>query len=105
MASERFPANFGPDRARFDGRLVGSAAVAKSLKGTGTVIVHDGGGSMASPAQGLFEPFEAETGIRVIHQAGVPAGVQRAAIMAGAPKHDVANISGGSLDASCTKGC
>lgn len=90
------------------GLMAGSLAapaIAKSLKGTGTVIVHDGGGSMGVAQRKAYsEPFEAETGIRVIHQAGVPAGVQRAAILAGAPKHDVANISGGSLDGFVQEG-
>lgn len=71
-----------------------------SLKGSGSVIVYDGGGSMGIAQRKAFsEPFEAETGIRVIHEAGVNSGVQRAAILAGAPKHDIANISGGSIAA------
>lgn len=71
-----------------------------SLRGTGSVIVHFGGGSMGNAQRIAYsEPFERETGIRVIHQAGVNAGVQRAATLAGAPKHDVANISGGSMAA------
>lgn len=74
-------------------------AIAKELKGSGTVIVYDGGGSMGVAQRKAYsEPFEAATGIKVVHQPGVPAGVQRAAILAGAPKHDVANISGGALD-------
>src|SRR5258708_14430677 len=81
------------------GSRLGAAALAKDLKGSGTVIVHDGGGAMGVAQRKAYsEPFEAATGIKVVHQAGVPAGVQRAAILAGAPKHDVANISGGALD-------
>jgi putative spermidine/putrescine transport system substrate-binding protein len=86
------------------GRLA-APAVAKDLKGTGTVIVYDGGGAMgAAQRKAYSEPFEAETGIKVVHQAGVPAGVQRAAILAGAPKHDVANISGGALASFAQEG-
>lgn len=87
----------------FGGLAAGLArpAIAQgSLRGTGEVIVYDGGGSMGIAQRKAYsEPFEAETGIKVIHQAGVTAGVQRAAILAGAPKHDVANISGGALAA------
>ncbi|WP_159995145.1 polyamine ABC transporter substrate-binding protein [Roseomonas sp. 18066] len=80
--------------------LARPALAQNSLKGTGSVIVHDGGGTMGVAQRRAFsEPFEKETGIRVIHQAGVNSGVQRAAILAGAPKHDVANISGGSMAA------
>src|SRR5258708_23021835 len=81
------------------GSRLGAAALAKDLKGSGTVIVHDGGGAMGVAQRKAYsEPFEAATGIKVVHQAGVPAGGQRAPIPAGAPKHDVANISGGALD-------
>ncbi|MBR0646357.1 extracellular solute-binding protein [Plastoroseomonas hellenica] len=89
--------------AALSGAVAGLArpAIAQnSLRGTGSVIVHFGGGSMGEAQRIAYsEPFQAETGIRVIHQAGVAAGVQRAAILAGAPKHDVANISGGSMAA------
>lgn len=81
-------------------------AIAQSpLRGSGSVIVHFGGGTMGEAQRIAYsEPFEKETGIRVIHQAGVTSGVQRAAILAGAPKHDVANISGGSMAAFETDG-
>lgn len=80
--------------------LARPAIAQRSLRGSGTVIVHFGGGSMGDAQRLAYsEPFERETGIRVVHQAGVTAGVQRAAILAGAPKHDVANISGGSMAA------
>ncbi|MCC7272747.1 MAG: polyamine ABC transporter substrate-binding protein [Alphaproteobacteria bacterium] len=86
------------------GRLA-APAIAKDLKGSGVVIVHDGGGTMGVAQRKAYsEPFEAETGIRVVHQAGVNSGVQRAAILAGAPKHDVANISGGSIDGFAQEG-
>ncbi|KAF1048379.1 ABC transporter substrate-binding protein [Xylophilus sp.] len=76
------------------------AIAAGSLRGSGSVVVHFGGGTMGEAQRIAYsEPFEAETGIKVIHQPGVTAGVQRAATLAGAPKHDVANISGGSLSA------
>lgn len=80
-------------------------ALASSLKGTGSVVVHFGGGSMGEAQRIAFsEPFTAETGIEVIHQPGVSAGVQRAATLAGAPKHDVANISGGSMASFTSEG-
>ena len=82
------------------GSLARPAIAQTSLRGSGSVIVYDGGGSMGAAQRKAFsEPFEAETGIKVIHQPGVNAGVQRAAILAGAPKHDVTNISGGALAA------
>lgn len=82
------------------GMLARPGLAQNSLRGTGSVIVHFGGGSMGNAQRIAYsEPFERETGIRVIHQAGVTAGVQRAATLAGAPKHDVANISGGSMAA------
>lgn len=80
--------------------LARPAIAQSSLRGSGEVVVWDGGGSMGEAQRKAFsEPFERETGIKVVHQAGVNAGVQRAAILAGAPKHDVTNISGGSLAA------
>ncbi|MCK1274676.1 polyamine ABC transporter substrate-binding protein [Bradyrhizobium sp. 61] len=80
--------------------LARPAIAQTSLRGSGSVVVYDGGGSMGAAQRKAFsEPFEAETGIKVIHQPGVNAGVQRAAILAGAPKHDVTNISGGALGA------
>lgn len=94
------------NRRRFLAAAAGTAAtlplampaIAQSLKGSGSVVVHFGGGSMGEAQRIAFsEPFTAETGIEVIHQPGVSAGVQRAATLAGAPKHDVANISGGSM--------
>ncbi len=80
--------------------LIRPAFAQTSLRGSGTVVIYDGGGSMGhAQLKAYSEPFEAETGIRVIHQPAVNAGVQRAAILAGAPKYDVAVISGGSLAA------
>jgi putative spermidine/putrescine transport system substrate-binding protein len=82
------------------GGLARPAIAQTSLRGSSSVVVYDGGGSMGAAQRKAFsEPFEAETGIKVIHQPGVNAGVQRAAILAGAPKHDVTNISGGALGA------
>jgi putative spermidine/putrescine transport system substrate-binding protein len=73
-------------------------AIAKAASGSGSVVVHFGGGAMGEAQRIAFsEPFTEETGIAVVHQPGVSAGVQRAATLAGAPKHDVANISGGSI--------
>ncbi|MCL2891665.1 polyamine ABC transporter substrate-binding protein [Brenneria tiliae] len=65
-----------------------------------TLIVFDGGGAMGLAQRKAYsEPFEIETGIRVIHQPGTNSGIQRAAILAGVPKYDVANISGGAINA------
>lgn len=95
-------------RRRFLGATLGGVAASlahpvfaqNSLRGSGSVIVHFGGGTMGEAQKVAYsDPFEKETGIKVIHQAGVTAGVQRASILAGAPKHDVANISGGSMAA------
>ncbi|MGY3585648.1 putative spermidine/putrescine transport system substrate-binding protein [Bradyrhizobium sp. USDA 4341] len=74
------------------------AIAGSMLKGSGSVVVHDGGGSMgAAQLNAYSEPFEAETGIKVIHQPGVASGVQLAAVLAGAPKHDVSLLSGGAI--------
>lgn len=85
----------------FTGSQLPRPAIAQSsLKGTGSLVVYDGGGAMGSAQLKAYsEPFEAETGIRVIHQPGVAAGVQRAAALAGAPKFDVTVLSGGSIAA------
>jgi len=76
------------------------AIAQSSLKGSGSLVVYDGGGAMGSAQLKAYsEPFEAETGIKVIHQPAVTAGVQRAAALAGTPKFDVTVLSGGSIAA------
>jgi putative spermidine/putrescine transport system substrate-binding protein len=77
--------------------LLPMPAVAKNLKGTGEVVVYDGGGAWGDAKRiAYFEPFEAETGIRVIAEPRTEDGAIRASIMAGAPRYDVAILSGGS---------
>ena len=72
-------------------------AIAKDLKGTGEVVVYDGGGAWGEAKRvAYFEPFEAETGIKVIAEPRTEDGAIRASIMAGAPRYDVAILSGGS---------
>src|SRR5262249_4315994 len=46
----------------------------------------------------FFEPFEKETGIKVIPAADVPVGAIRTSVIAGAPVYDVVDISGGEVD-------
>ena len=76
-----------------------ASAQQTAVQGSGSVIVYDGGGSMGIAQRKAYsEPFEKETGIRVIHQPGVSAGIQLATIKAGTPKYDVANISGGAIE-------
>ena len=50
-------------------------AIAKALQGTGQVAVYDGGGSWGEAKRiAYFEPFEKETGIKIIAE---PALVRR----------------------------
>jgi len=87
------------------GTSIFAPAIAKDLKGSGTVAVFDGGGSWGdAKRKAYFEPFEKETGIKVVPQPRGTAGVVRAGILAGAPKYDVANISGGMLQSFAAEG-
>jgi len=75
-----------------------SARAAPELKGTGEVIVFDGGGAWGKAQRvAYFEPFEKATGIKVVVAPRGPAGKFRASILAGAPAYDVADISAGQL--------
>jgi putative spermidine/putrescine transport system substrate-binding protein len=70
--------------------LLSAPAIAKELKGNGEVIVYDGGGSWGeAKKRAYFEPFEKETGIKVIPR---PRGdtEMRAGVLAGAPRYDLA---------------
>ncbi|MGR9145806.1 ABC transporter substrate-binding protein (plasmid) [Rhizobium leguminosarum] len=70
----------------------------ENLKGTGEVVVFDGGGAMGTALRGAyFEPFEKATGIKVIPAANMPPGAVRASILAGAPAFDVMDFSGGQI--------
>src|SRR5215469_2099397 len=69
-----------------------------SLKGTGTLIAYDGGGAWgAAQKAAYYDPFEKETGIKVIAAPQAPTGKIKASILAGAPAYDVFDISGGDL--------
>jgi putative spermidine/putrescine transport system substrate-binding protein len=73
-------------------------SVAKDLKGTGTVVVYDGGGVWgAAQRKELFAPFEQLTGIKVIPNAQSPTSKIRASILANAPAYDVICKPGGDL--------
>lgn len=71
--------------------------LAQSLKGSGQVVVYDGGGSWGEAKRiAFFEPFEKETGIKVIAQPRTDTGATRASVMAGAPRYDLTILAGGS---------
>ncbi|GEP54297.1 ABC transporter substrate-binding protein [Reyranella soli] len=75
--------------------LFPAPALAKDLKGTGTVAVYDGGGSWGEAKRiAYFEPFEKETGIKVVIVPRTDTGAVRASILAGAPRYDVTILSG-----------
>ncbi len=69
------------------------------LSGSGSVVVGDGGGAWgAAKRAAYFEPFEAETGIRVVPNPTGGAAKLRAGIKAGVPGYDVYSFSGGHLE-------
>lgn len=71
-------------------------AIAKDLKGSGEVVVFDGGGSWGDAKRiAYFEPFEAETGIKVIAEPRTESGAIKASVLAGAPRYDVCVLPGG----------
>lgn len=79
------------------GSLFPKPGVAQGLKGTGQLVVYDGGGSWGEAKRlAYFEPFERETGIKVIAQPRTETGAVRASVMAGAPRYDLTILSGGS---------
>lgn len=85
--------------------LLSAPAIARDLKGTGTVSVFDGGGAWGEAKRiAYFEPFERETGIKVIRQPRGDTGTVRASIQAGAPRYDVANLSGNALQVFAREG-
>ena len=76
--------------------LFPSPAIAKDMKGSGEVIVYDGGGAWGEAKRiAYFAPFEKETGIKVIAEPRTEDGAVRASILAGAPRYDIAVLSGG----------
>src|SRR5256885_232338 len=73
--------------------------LAKDLRGTGTVAVYDGGGSWGEAKRiAYFEPFEKETGIKVVIVPRTDTGAVRASILAGAPRYDVTILSGSTTE-------
>lgn len=79
--------------------LFPSPSLAKDLKGSGTVAVYDGGGSWGEAKRiAYFEPFEKETGIKVVAVPRTDTGAVRASIMAGAPRYDVTILSGSTTE-------
>lgn len=76
----------------------GVVRAAPDLRGTGEVVVFDGGGAWGNAQRvAYFGPFEKETGIKVTAAPRGPAGKFRASILAGAPAYDVSDISAGQL--------
>ncbi|SFN78023.1 putative spermidine/putrescine transport system substrate-binding protein [Bradyrhizobium sp. Rc3b] len=76
--------------------LFPAPAIAQIAKGTGEVVVYDGGGSWGEAKRiAYFEPFEKETGIKVIAQPRTDTGAVRASVLAGAPRYDVTILPGG----------
>lgn len=74
-------------------------ARAVDLKGSGTVVVSDGGGSWGAAQKVAYvEPFEALTGIKVVTSPLPPPTKLRAAIKAGAPGYDAVDFSGARVD-------
>jgi putative spermidine/putrescine transport system substrate-binding protein len=80
--------------------LLAAPAFAQSLRGTGEVVVYDGGGAWGEAKRiSLFEPFEKETGIKVIAQPRTDLGAVRASVVAGSPRYDVTILTGGNTAA------
>lgn len=80
-------------------------AISQSVKGTGSVVVYDGGGAWGEAKRiAYFEPFEKETGIKIVRQPAGTVGSLRAGIIAGKPAYDVANISGSAIPALAKEG-
>ncbi len=85
--------------------FIRSARAQENLKGTGEVIVFDGGGAWgAAQKAAYFDPFEAATGIKVVAAAQIPPGAARASVLAGAPAFDVMDLSGGQVDSFVAEG-
>ena len=73
-------------------------ALANPLKGTGKLVVYDGGGNWGEAQRiAYFDPFEAETGIRLIRSPRSDMGAVRASIQSGSPRYDVTILTGGDL--------
>lgn len=97
MKRREFLATLAASSALTAAGLFPRPALAKDLKGSGEVVVYDGGGAWGEAKRiAYFEPFEAETGIKVIAEPRTEDGAVRASIVAGAPRYDVCILSGGS---------
>lgn len=80
--------------------LLPSRALAQIPRGSGQVVVYNGGGAWGEAKRiALFEPFERETGIKVIAQPRTDTGAVRASILAGSPRYDVTILPGGKVGA------
>lgn len=80
------------------GVTAGSAVTRMAKADSGTVTITDGGGSWgAAQRAAYFEPFEKETGIKVVLVPYALAGKVKASVEAGAPVADVADLSGSQL--------
>ncbi|KKA07179.1 hypothetical protein VP03_31775 [Sinorhizobium meliloti] len=78
--------------------MASSAYAQEQLKGSGEVIVHQGGGTWgAAQKAAYFDPFEKLTGIKVKAVPRVGVGAVRTSILAGAPAYDVAGFVGGQV--------
>lgn len=95
------------------GAAVGTAALGVSraavfgadLKGSGLVVVYDGGGAWgAAQKAAYFDPFEAATSIKVVPSPAAPATRIRAGAKVGAPGFDVAEMSAARIDTFVREG-
>ncbi|WP_221964998.1 ABC transporter substrate-binding protein [Rhizobium laguerreae] len=79
-------------------KLLSAPAIAKTLTGTGELIVYDGGGTWgAAQKTAFFDPFEEETGIRLIRNPRSEMAAIRASVQAGIPRYDITVIAGGDV--------
>lgn len=79
--------------------FIRGARAQENLKGTGEVVVYDGGGAWgAAQKAAYFDPFEQATGIKVVAAAQMPIGAVRTSVLAGAPAFDIMDLSGGQVD-------
>jgi putative spermidine/putrescine transport system substrate-binding protein len=68
----------------------GEATALDDLKGSGSVVVYDGGGSWGAAQRAAhFDPFEKATGIKVISNPAGPLSELNVSVQAGAPSYDV----------------
>lgn len=75
-----------------------SRAFGQALKGTGQVVVYNAGGVWGDAKRlALFEPFERDTGIKVVSQPRTDTGAVRASVLAGSPRYDVTILPGGKV--------